>query len=166
MKHKEQLRLQPIKELYKYDYSVRTSTGQMVQFLYGDDGLDPMNIDIIDYDEEKKSWSCLVNFSRITTRVKEETKADTFVRKERNLEPYEVNELLETSIVANKVENKCITETFWDGLRLYVDSNFIKKLVKIRKVLGYSDNIWGKSKSTTSKNDDKIIKNFFTLTNT
>jgi len=29
----------------KYDYSVRTSTGQMIQFLYGDDGLDPMNID-------------------------------------------------------------------------------------------------------------------------
>lgn len=39
----------------KYDYSVRTSTGQMIQFLYGDDGLDPMNIDIVDYNEEKKS---------------------------------------------------------------------------------------------------------------
>mmetsp|Transcript_24526 Transcript_24526/g.4074 ORF Transcript_24526/g.4074 Transcript_24526/m.4074 type:complete len:80 (+) Transcript_24526:389-628(+) len=26
----------------KYDYSVRTSTEEVVQFLYGDDGLEPM----------------------------------------------------------------------------------------------------------------------------
>jgi len=49
----------------KYDYSVRTSTGQVVQFLYGDDGLDPMNID---------SNNLPVNFDRVITNVKEETK--------------------------------------------------------------------------------------------
>jgi DNA-directed RNA polymerase beta' subunit len=26
----------------KYDYSARTSANEIVQFLYGDDGLDPM----------------------------------------------------------------------------------------------------------------------------
>lgn len=29
----------------KYDYSVRTSTEHLIQFQYGDDGLDPMFMD-------------------------------------------------------------------------------------------------------------------------
>ena len=149
----------------KYDYSVRTSTGQMIQFLYGDDGLDPMNIDIVDFNEEKKSWSCPVNFSRIVTRVKEETKSNKSIHKEDNLDPFEIKELLESSITLNKTENKYVTENFWDDLRLYVDFNFINKLAQIRKVLGYSENIERKHKSKTNKSEDKIIKNFFTLTN-
>ncbi len=31
----------------QYDYTVRTSTGGVVQFIYGDDGLDPAGMEVI-----------------------------------------------------------------------------------------------------------------------
>lgn len=87
----------------KYDYSVRTSTGQMIQFLYGDDGLDPMNIDKNDLP---------VNFNRVLTNVKEETSKDKHIIKESNLQPEQIEEIMETSILTNKAVNSYVTDSF------------------------------------------------------
>ena len=143
----------------KYDYSVRTSTGQMIQFLYGDDGLDPMHIDKGDLP---------VNFFRVLTNVNEATKNDPMITKEANLDPYEISEMLEESIQANKAVNSYITETFCDHFRDFVQRELVDKLIRIRDMLGYDKNDRRKSRKKPSKSgeEDRIIKNFFTLTET
>lgn len=146
----------------RYDYSVRTSNGHMVQFLYGDDGLDPMFIDQND---------CPVNFDRIINNILSETRESTKKSKEINLEPHEITSILESSISANRSIDKYITDKFCEDLRSYCKSHFTDKLIRIRNVLGYIDSPKKTSKYTGSKkyskhasDMDNFIKALFTLT--
>jgi DNA-directed RNA polymerase III subunit RPC1 len=63
----------------KYDYSVRTSTNEIAQFLYGDDSLEPMKME----DDEKP-----VNFSRQLEHIKA-----THPREKISLTPYKISKI-------------------------------------------------------------------------
>lgn len=52
----------------KYDDTVRTSTEHIIQFIYGDDGLDPMFMD---------DANLPVSLKRLMTMIKENTKFTT-----------------------------------------------------------------------------------------
>ena len=103
----------------KYDYSVRTSTGHMVQFLYGDDGQDPMNIDKNDLP---------VNFDRILANVREERKGNRDISKELNLQPFEIIEEVNKSIITNQALDKYINDSFCNSFREYVEIELVAKL--------------------------------------
>ena len=73
----------------KYDQSARMSTEHIVQFTYGDDGLDPMFMD----DNHQP-----VSFNRIYTIIKERTKNTPRVRIEPVMTPIEIEESTENAI--------------------------------------------------------------------
>lgn len=127
----------------RYDYSVRTSTGQMVQFLYGDDGLDPMLID---------QNSIPVNFHRLMNNIYNETRIDPKIIKEDNLNESEVEEILKESIIVQKALNKYITDRFCDQLTAYCTENFISQITKVKSIFG------SKEESKSNKNKSKTIK--------
>jgi len=67
----------------KYDQTVRLSTEHIVQFTYGDDGLDPM------YMDDKHSP---VSLHRLFTIIKERTKNTEKVKKEPLMTPKEIEQ--------------------------------------------------------------------------
>ena len=143
----------------KYDYSVRTSTGQMVQFLYGDDGQDPMNIDKNDLP---------VNFDRILANIREETKRDQEIKAEYNLQPFEIMEEFQNSMTTHKLLNKYLNDSFWNDFETYIQKELFDKLVSLREALGYDQNTDKKviKKSHKAATESNTLKNFFQLTKT
>jgi DNA-directed RNA polymerase III subunit RPC1 len=145
----------------KYDYSVRASTGQMVQFLYGDDGLDPMNMVTIDMP---------VDLNAVLTNFKEKAQNTKVYAKETNLDPSEIEEILEESILSHRQTNSYITDNFCNGLREFAGKELVEKLEKIHKALGlqsskdvkFKNKL--KKKPSKSKNDDRLVKNFLHIT--
>jgi DNA-directed RNA polymerase III subunit RPC1 len=73
----------------KYDQTVRMSTEHIVQFTYGDDGLDPMFMD----DNQQP-----VSMHRLFTIIKERTKNTEAVKKEPMMTPDEILAHTETAI--------------------------------------------------------------------
>ena len=73
----------------KYDDTVRTSTQHVIQFQYGDDGLDPMLI----YDNNQR-----VSLKRLFTIVKENTKQTALMIGEDMLLPQEIIRLNDTLV--------------------------------------------------------------------
>lgn len=73
----------------KYDSTVRTSTEHIIQFSYGDDGLDPMFMD----DNNQP-----VSLKRLFTIIKENTKWSKEVLNEDMLLPHEMEKLTLKSI--------------------------------------------------------------------
>jgi len=67
----------------KYDQTVRLSTEHIVQFTYGDDGLDPM------YMDDKHSP---VSLHRLFTIIKERTKNTEKVKNEQLMTPKELEQ--------------------------------------------------------------------------
>eukprot|EP01133_Synstelium_polycarpum_P012623 gene12623-14818_t len=109
-----------------YDYTVRDSMGGIVQFTYGDDGLDPAGMEA----KERP-----VDFVRAMHAVKARRPCPT----ERALRPKEINTLLEKSLTS-AIFADC-TNLFKDEIRTFFNGKpklegYIEELVRLRRGLG------------------------------
>ena len=91
----------------KYDQTVRMSTEHIVQFTYGDDGLDPMFMD---------DNSQPVSLSRLFTIIKERTKAT--VKDEPLMLPDEIREHLQRAI--EESQNFGVSVKFKEHIKSFV----------------------------------------------
>ncbi|KAG9025228.1 hypothetical protein FRB95_010388 [Tulasnella sp. JGI-2019a] len=101
-----------------YDLSVRNSTGGVVQFQYGDDGLDPQCLEgeaqPIQY---ARTWSHAMA---------------TCSRTDRALMPYEVMEITDRELASPRFKNEC-TAAYIATVRGFVLNNVARRAVKIRE---------------------------------
>ena len=93
-----------------YDYTVRTTSGSIIQFTYGEDAMDPMMME----DQNKP-----LNFDRLMKYVKGWYPYN--VKKEGTLLPWEIKEILDERIKKNsRVEMSLVSTLFVDDLRNYI----------------------------------------------
>ncbi|XP_031282387.1 DNA-directed RNA polymerase III subunit 1 [Pistacia vera] len=92
-----------------YDNSVRNASGCIVQFLYGDDGMDPANM-------EGKSGDPL-NFGRLLMKVE----ATCPVGENKYLSPEEISEMVRKLAEYGMNSDKCCSEAFIDSLRKFFE---------------------------------------------
>ncbi|KAH9661163.1 DNA-directed RNA polymerase III subunit 1 [Citrus sinensis] len=111
----------------QYDNSVRNAGGCIVQFLYGDDGMDPANM-------EGKSGEPL-NFDRLLMKVK----ATCPPAGQRYLSPQQVSEIVEKQLAAYGKES--CSEAFLNSLRKFFEGQQDKldKKIKFVEDIGWDD---------------------------
>ncbi|KAH9700988.1 DNA-directed RNA polymerase III subunit 1 [Citrus sinensis] len=111
----------------QYDNSVRNAGGCIVQFLYGDDGMDPANM-------EGKSGEPL-NFDRLLMKVK----ATCPPAGQRYLSPQQVSEIVEKQLAAYGKES--CSEAFLNSLRKFfeVQQDKLDKKIKFVEDIGWDD---------------------------
>lgn len=115
----------------KYDQTVRMSTEHIVQFTYGDDGLDPMFMD----DNHQP-----VSLNRLFTIVRERTKNTTKVKNESLMTPQDIQACTEESIINCKIGN--VSDKFKAQLRKFVETNLVQEIKRVRESIGLkTDNI-------------------------
>ncbi|KAJ7896076.1 hypothetical protein B0H14DRAFT_2680328 [Mycena olivaceomarginata] len=105
----------------QYDLSVRNSTGGVVQFRYGDDGLDPACLEgdaqPIDFD---RAWS---HASAIGSRAG------------RGLLPYEVLDIVDRELATNKFTSEC-TAAYLATIRGYTTDRIAHRQAEVRSSWG------------------------------
>ncbi|KAL0058555.1 DNA-directed RNA polymerase III subunit C1 (rpo31) [Marasmius tenuissimus] len=105
----------------QYDLSVRSSTGGVVQFEYGDDGLDPACLEgdaqPLDMERAWKHSSAMASQSS---------------RAGRALLPFEINEVVERQLNSKRYRTGC-SETYIGTIRSFVQEKAVDKLVEMRK---------------------------------
>ncbi|BGP31083.1 DNA-directed RNA polymerase III subunit C1 (rpo31) [Rhodotorula toruloides] len=106
----------------RYDRSVRNATGGVVQFIYGDDGLDPANLE-----GDGKP----VVFERTWAHAR----ALRLDVSEEGLLPYEINRLVVEKTATPYFTNSC-SEEFLRELREFVDEQIAQQAAKYRKEYG------------------------------
>ena len=107
----------------KYDYSVRTSTNEIAQFLYGDDSLEPMKME----DDEKP-----VNFHRLLEHVKA-----AFPRAKISLLPYKILKISALEISKRRELNCPGQEGFLCDIEKFIDAT-AEKYAETREFVGLS----------------------------
>lgn len=122
----------------KYDYSVRTSTEHLIQFQYGDDGLDPM---FMDNDEQP------VSLKRVFTMIQ----ARLHDRKARVLRGEQVKQLTEKAIKECRLKN--ISKKFLESLRKFLNE-IAKETEEIREIIEQKE----------KKDVEKVLLNFTHIT--
>lgn len=105
----------------KYDYSVRTSIDEVSQFLYGDDGLEPMKME----NDEKP-----IHFSRYFEHIKATTP-----REKISLTPFEITYISHHEIRKRKELNIAGQEGFLDDITNFLDG-VAKKAADTRQFVG------------------------------
>ncbi|KZT20622.1 beta and beta-prime subunits of DNA dependent RNA-polymerase [Neolentinus lepideus HHB14362 ss-1] len=104
-----------------YDLSVRNATGGMVQFTYGDDGLDP---------------GCLEGDAQPVDLVRAWSHASTISsRSGRGLLPFEVLEIVDSELSQKRYLSES-TAAFRATVRGFVTEHIVHKLAEIRKSRG------------------------------
>ncbi|KAN0062318.1 DNA-directed RNA polymerase III subunit C1 (rpo31) [Thecaphora frezii] len=105
-----------------YDISVRNSVGTVVQFVYGDDGLDPAELegDALPV-EYFRSWR---HSMAITHHIPG-----------RGLMPYEMDEIIERELNSPRFVNLC-TEKYREQVRNFLSENVVKRAARIREHFG------------------------------
>ncbi|KAG8885857.1 hypothetical protein FRB98_001570 [Tulasnella sp. 332] len=101
-----------------YDLSVRNSTGGVVQFQYGDDGLDPQCLE---------GEAQPIQFTRTWSHA-----MATCSRTDRALMPYEIMEITDKELTSPKFKNEC-TAAYIATVRGFVLNNVARRAVKIRE---------------------------------
>ena len=104
----------------KYDDTVRTSTHHVIQFQYGDDGLDPMFMD----DNNQP-----VSLKRLFTIVKENTKQTALVMGEDMLLPHEIIRLTDTLVGQCPIRN--VSAKFLQQLKDFLQ-NISREVATVR----------------------------------
>jgi DNA-directed RNA polymerase III subunit RPC1 len=108
----------------QYDLSVRNSTGGVVQFQYGDDGLDPACLEgdaqPIDLDRSWKHAHALSN------------------RKQRALLPFEMVEIIDRELSSPRFVKTC-TAAYRETVREYILSKIVSHVAKVRERHGMYD---------------------------
>jgi len=107
----------------RYDQSVRNATGGVVQFIYGDDGLDPANLE-----GDGKP----VVFDRTWSHARA-LKLDNAEKD--GLLPFEISALVDHRLSTPYFTSTC-SKTFLDEVREYVDVNIVQKAAEYRKAYG------------------------------
>ncbi|GAA5869946.1 hypothetical protein JCM1840_007679 [Sporobolomyces johnsonii] len=106
----------------RYDRSVRTATGGVVQFVYGDDGLDPANLE---GDGKpvvfERTWS---HARALKLNVADE-----------GLLPYEIRQRVHDKLETPYFTNSCSKE-FLDEVRAFVDENIVQRAASFRERYG------------------------------
>ena len=105
----------------KYDYSVRTSTNEIAQFLYGDDSLEPMKME----DDEKP-----VHFIRLLEHVKASIQRDLI-----SLVPYKILNISAEEIQRRREVNCPGQEGFLNDVEKFIES-VAQKCAGTREFLG------------------------------
>ncbi|KAG8685159.1 DNA-directed RNA polymerase III subunit, partial [Ceratobasidium sp. 394] len=98
----------------QYDLSVRNSVGGVVQFTFGDDGLDPACLEgdaqPVDY---VRAWSHSIA---------------TGSRAGKSLYPYEVTEIIKAELASPRFKNEC-TDAYIRSIEHFIRTNVIDKMV-------------------------------------
>ncbi|KAI9297500.1 beta and beta-prime subunits of DNA dependent RNA-polymerase [Neoconidiobolus thromboides FSU 785] len=112
----------------QYDLSVRNSEGGMVQFCYGDDGLDPL---VLEGD------GIPVTFPRNMVQVMQTTipKAN-----EVTLLPYEIQEEIEKVLGSNSFIAAC-NESYIESVRKFITESIINKIIDTRIKFGLTNGL-------------------------
>lgn len=110
----------------QYDLSVRNSEGGMVQFCYGDDGLDPL---ILEGD------GFPVEFIRNLDHVIQSTPPS---QNDQPLLPHEIQALTEQYVSENGFVSACNTP-FVESVKKFINDNVSQKIASIRLELGLTD---------------------------
>lgn len=122
----------------QYDLSVRNSTGGVVQFKYGDDGLDPACLEgdaqPIDFD---RAWNhaavrCYYILSATSMLT---TSQATGSREGRSLLPFEVLEIVDRELATKKFTSEC-TAAYLATIRGFVTDNIAHAMADVRKSHG------------------------------
>ena len=109
----------------KYDQTVRMSTEHIVQFTYGDDGLDPMFMD----DNHQP-----VSMHRLFTIIKERTRNTDFVKKEPLMTPDEI--LIQTEEALKECDIPNISQKFLSSFKSFIQTNLVNEIKRIRESIG------------------------------
>ncbi|OMJ65718.1 hypothetical protein SteCoe_37735 [Stentor coeruleus] len=105
----------------KYDYTVRTSTNEIAQFLYGDDSLEPMKME----DDEKP-----VHFPRLLEHVKA-----SILREKISLTPYRITFISAQELTKRRELNRPGQEGFLCDIERFIEDT-AKKYADLREFLG------------------------------
>ncbi|KAF0416431.1 beta and beta-prime subunits of DNA dependent RNA-polymerase [Gigaspora margarita] len=105
-----------------YDMSVRNSSGGLVQFCYGDDGLDPAYLE----DEVLP-----VDFKRNLQHIINNTPWGN----KPGLLPYEIKEITDAVLDSDEFRKSC-TQAYMDSLQKFIRQELIEKLVALRDFYG------------------------------
>ncbi|KXN84194.1 DNA-directed RNA polymerase III subunit rpc1 [Leucoagaricus sp. SymC.cos] len=105
----------------QYDLSVRNSTGGVVQFRYGDDGLDPA---CLEGDAQP------IDLDRAWTHVSVSTS-----RAGRSLLPFEILEITDKELATPRFASEC-TQTYLDSVRNFIHDRVARKIAENRKCRG------------------------------
>ncbi|GAA6004779.1 hypothetical protein JCM11491_002226 [Sporobolomyces phaffii] len=106
----------------RYDRSVRNATGGVVQFIYGDDGLDPANLE---GDGKPVVYERTWNHARA---LRLSTTAQ-------GLLPYEIKKRVEDTLATPYFVNAC-SVPFLDEVRGYVQTEIVEKAASYREMYG------------------------------
>ena len=141
-----------------YDYSVRTCDGQVVQFIYGEDGMEPMMME----DGNKP-----LNFDRLMKFVKGIKPYKPEI--EKTLYPYEIRKIYEKRKKAEGINDDVVSLRFKEDVAEYTE-NLAKELGDLREnhnlVRGDSEKEVKKAGilSESLEVDQRIVDNVFRLT--
>ena len=124
----------------RYDLSVRTSVGGIVQFKYGDDALDPSAME---------SDTGPVAFSRSWSHV-QATRAD---RDSQPILPYEILALAEAELSKERFARQCEPD-FVVKLLGFIDASIATRACNYRKYYGLSE---ARSRSTHNAQTDRKV---------
>lgn len=109
----------------KYDDTVRMSSEHIVQFKYGDDGLDPTYMD-----DNKQP----VSFQRLHTIIKERMKNTEADKKDNMMTPEEIENETKKSIQECQIKN--VSDKFKEDFQEFVQVNLVSEIARIRESFG------------------------------
>lgn len=131
----------------KYDNSVRNSGEEIVEFLYGEDALDALNME---------ADTLPVSFGRLFNSIKS---TSSMYPLERALYPYELKKSVLAAIEIPEIKCMPITQRFKEELVKFVN-DYAKKLSDIRVKLGLDPALDEKDTIMRSEQDSIIDKNW------
>ena len=103
----------------QYNNTVTISNGEIIEFLYGDDGVEPMNID----NEDK-----IVYLPRLWEMIKYNSKNNHFKKEDKILNPEEIKRNVENHIINAPINKFELSQIFVDEIKDFFDSKI--KIIK------------------------------------
>ena len=124
----------------QYDLSVRNSTGGVVQFRYGDDGLDPACLEgdaqPIEFQRSLKHALVYTHFILASQRTRLIQRMQSIGGRDgRALLPFEILEVMDCELATPKFTNEC-TPSYVSTIRDFIADGIVNHLAKIRKAHG------------------------------
>eukprot|EP01022_Parablepharisma_sp_SALTPOND_P032065 TRINITY_DN826_c0_g1_i2.p1 TRINITY_DN826_c0_g1~~TRINITY_DN826_c0_g1_i2.p1 ORF type:complete len:1204 (+),score=111.45 TRINITY_DN826_c0_g1_i2:2266-5877(+) len=131
----------------KYDNTVRNSSEDVIEFLYGDDSLDALSME---------DGNLPVPFGRLFNRIKS---TSSMYPGERSLYPYELIKSTKEAIMEPKLKRLPVTDRFKEELVKFV-TKYANKLAGIREKLGLEPALDESDTVMRTEGDEIIDKNW------
>ncbi len=125
-----------------YDLSVRNAEGGVVQFKYGDDGLDPASME-----GDQQPVELSRNLMNAMAKYYNEMQAP--------LMPWRIREIVQEECAKPFVRQMC-TDTFLSDLKQFLEETLIKRLIELRTAHGLKDGT--RSGQAMPKKEWSIVK--------